>query len=182
MSKTLPMKRDMKYWEILKTRQEHLHPQQKKKTNNIYSYIADMPRKQIIKFILATGIFYACLAFNVFHIGEKIVPTSTDYVDTDISQTDQDIEDIYLQEDTPIQEQIGHSAASYTNNLDSLCETTLLCDKINYNGIFSNTEKYSYTKVIDKIVQFIDKNSKIKKQIQDTIKTITINKENGNRR
>lgn len=34
----------------------------------------------LIKFIILVAIFYALLAFNVFHIGEKIAPSSKDYL------------------------------------------------------------------------------------------------------
>jgi hypothetical protein len=50
----------------------------------------------IVKFIILVTIFYAILAFNVFHIGEKMVPSSKDYLTEDIPTEDSNIEENYF--------------------------------------------------------------------------------------
>ena len=139
-------------------------------------------RIQTIKFIILVGIFYAFLAFNIFNIGEKLVPSAKDYVNGDITQTNQNIEDIYLETGSTTQGQTGHFAASNETDRENLCNTVDMCNKIEFNGNFSDTEKYTYTKIITKIVQFIDNNNNENKQMQDVISTINFNKGNGNRR
>ena len=71
-------------------------------------------RIQTIKFIILVGIFYAFLAFNIFNIAEKLVPSTKDYVNSDIPQTNQNIEATYLEtvESGTTQGQTGHFAAS----------------------------------------------------------------------
>jgi hypothetical protein len=39
-----------------------------------------LTRQNITKFLLTTAAFYALLSFNVFHVGETIVPESKDYL------------------------------------------------------------------------------------------------------
>jgi uncharacterized protein YxeA len=51
----------------------------------------------LIKLIILAAIFYALLAFNVFHIGEKLIPNTKDYVGTETTQDNQDLEQIYLE-------------------------------------------------------------------------------------
>lgn len=134
----------------------------------------------LIKLIIMTIVFYLLLAFNVFHLGEKLAPSTKDYLEMDITQEDEDTEELYLE--TGANMQTGHFAADDTANLESLCESANICDKIQFNGAFTDTEKYGYTKIINKIVQFIDENSDKEKQIEEVIVTIEVNKENGNRR
>jgi hypothetical protein len=51
-----------------------------------------------------------------------------------------------------------------------------ICSKVQFNGTFVDTEKYSYVKIIDKIIQFIDTNSSEGKPIEEVITDIEINK------
>ncbi|MEI8009152.1 MAG: hypothetical protein WCI00_07445 [bacterium] len=143
-------------------------------------------RIQTIKFIILVGVFYAFLAFNIFNIGKKLVPSTKDYVNSNIPQTNQNIEDIYLETGgsgtTTTQGQTGHFAASNGTDRENVCNTLDMCNKIEFNGNFNDTEKYTYTKIINKIIQFIDDNSNENQQMQDVISTININKGNGNRR
>ena len=59
-----------------------------------------MNRKTILKFIVATIIFYLVLAFNVFHIGEKLTPEKTEtiknYLKEDVKIENIDIEEEYF--------------------------------------------------------------------------------------
>lgn len=141
-----------------------------------------MKFKRLIKFIILVIIFYALLAFNVFHIGEKLVPSTKDYLNTNIPQDNQDIENTYLTPNTAIQVQTGHWAAATTMNLDDLCNSINICDKIHFEGTFSDTEKYNYTKIFSKIVQFIDSNSTEDNNIKNVITDVAISKEDGDRR
>ena len=122
-----------------------------------------MKLSRVVKFIIAVIVFYAVLASNVFHIGEKLVPDTKDYLESDTIET-------------------GHSAADNTSNLEALCNSTNICNKIAFKGDFLSTEKYTYIKSISKILQFIDDNSNENKKIEEGISTIEINKDNGNRR
>ena len=133
-----------------------------------------MKTKQIIKFIIAVGIFYAFLTFNIFHIGENLVQKNKNYLETNREQEEQNSEI-----DTA---QTGHFAGDDVLNLENLCNSTPICEKIQFNGSFTDTEKYTYTKIFNKIIQFIDNNSQEDKQIEEVIDTIEINKENGKRR
>lgn len=135
-----------------------------------------------IKFTVAVIVFYLLLAFNVFHLWEKLVPSSKDYLETNIPQEGKDLEEIYLETGIIQTNQTGHFAASSENIYEYLCNNINICDKIHFNGNFVDTEKYSYTKIVDKIIQFIDDNSDEGKKIEEVISKIDINKENGNRR
>ncbi len=57
----------------------------------------------IIKLLVLTIVFYALLALNVFHLGDILVPSSKDYLKTDISPESQDLEQNYLEEIRRIQ-------------------------------------------------------------------------------
>jgi hypothetical protein len=137
---------------------------------------------QIIKFIIITAIFYALLAFNVFHIGEKLVPSPKDYVEIELPQAEIEDESDNREIPTSLEEQTGHFAASDILNLETICNTISICDKIDFKGSFSDNERYNYTKTISKIVQFIDRNSDEDETIENVIDTIEISKENGKRR
>ena len=142
-------------------------------------------RIQTIKFIVLVGIFYALLAFNVFHIGETLIPSIKYYVNSDTSQANQNIEDIYLEtgnNNITTQGQTGHFAANNEIDRENVCNVVDMCNKIEFNGNFSDTEKYTYAKIITKIIQFIDDNSNENQQMQDVITAININNGNGNRR
>lgn len=132
--------------------------------------------------MIFVAIFYACLMLNIFHLGEKLVPSPKDYLEINIPTEDKDLEQQYLEIDTTTQTQTGHFAASTTNDLESICESTNLCDKITFKGSFTDTEKYRYTKIISKIVDFIDKNAEQDKNIEDVIDSMEISKLNGDRR
>lgn len=121
------------------------------------------------------------MALNVFRLGEKLSPSTKDYLETNAPSQDTTIEDEYLEMDTSIQAATGHGAA-VTLDLDALCEKVGICDKIVFNGTYTTTEKYSYTRIIGKILDFIQKNGDQDKNIKDVITKIEINKENGNRR
>jgi len=119
-----------------------------------------MKLKTIIKFIILVAIFYAFLAFNVFHIGEKMVPNSKNYLTEDIPTEDMEIEDNYF-ETTVIPSTTGHFAATenrYDVMLKNLCKTVNICDKISFIGTYAIYDKYSYTKAITTLVSFIDTN------------------------
>ena len=139
-----------------------------------------MKAKTVIKFIILVAIFYALLAFNVFHIGEKLVPTTKDYLEMNIPPQDKDLEENYLENEPMIQ--TGHGAANNDNDLKSLCESINICNKIVFQWNFLDTEKYTYTKIISKVVQFIDDNGNQNNNIKDVINTIEVSKENGDRR
>ncbi len=136
----------------------------------------------LIKFIILVAIFYVLLAFNVFRIGEKLVPSTKDYLQINVPQENQNLEENYMNNDTATQASTGHFAAGNMANLESLCNNIAICDKIHFNGTFSETEKYNYTKFFSKIVQFIADNGNQNKDIKEVINKIDINKENGNRR
>lgn len=135
-----------------------------------------------IKFIILTTIFYALLAFNVFQIWERIVPSSKDYLQGDIPQEDQNLEQNYLNRESTSQGSIGHWAASTAGNMDDLCASVNICNKINFNGTYTDTKKYTYIKIISKIIQFVDSNSKQKQNMEDVLHNIQINNQNGDRR
>ena len=130
-----------------------------------------MNYKQVIKFIITTIIFYLLLVYNVFHIGEKLLPTAKDYLQSDTQQ-----ETTWNQ----LQQITWHTSAN--DDLTALCETSTICDKISFNGKYTIVNKYFYTKTIADIVAFIDNNSTQDKKIEDTITNITINNQNGTRR
>lgn len=132
------------------------------------------------KFIIAVGIFYFLLVSNIFHIGDLLSPSSKDYLNNNTTTWEQTIEEKYLNIDN--QEQTWHFAANDITNLENLCNDIGICDKIDFQGSFTENEKYTYTKIISKVVQFISDNSNEDKQIQDVIQNIAIKKENGNRR
>ena len=111
-----------------------------------------------------------------------MVPSSKDYIETNTLTESQDLEQIYLQTDAITNNQTGHFAANDIANLESLCNDIEICDKIDFNGKFTDAQRYTYTKIFSKIVQFIADNSNADKNIQDVIKSIEISKENGNRR
>jgi len=136
----------------------------------------------LIKFIIAVIVFYLLLAFNIFHLGERLVPSTKDFLEINVPQEDQNLEENYLNIDTTTQAQTGHFAASNKDILQALCDRIAICGKIHFNGIFSTTEKYIYIKIISKIVQFIADNGNQDKDIKEVISKIDINKENGNRR
>jgi len=136
----------------------------------------------LIKFIIAVIVFYLLLAFNIFHLGERLVPSTKDFLEINVPQEDQNLEENYLNIDTTTQAQTGHFAASNKDILQALCDSIAICGKIHFNGIFSTTEKYIYIKIISKIVQFIADNGNQDKDIKEVISKIDINKENGNRR
>jgi len=135
-----------------------------------------------IKFIILVAIFYALLAFNVFHLWEKLVPSTKDYLNTNVPTGSQDLEQNYMNSDIVPKAQTGHFAASNINDLASLCASISICDKIHFNGNFTDTEKYGYIKVIDKIIAFIDTNSPQIQKMEQVLSDIEVNKENGNRR
>jgi len=62
----------------------------------------------LIKFIIFVAIFYALLAFNVFNIGERLLPTPTDYIEIDTPEDMQDLERISIEEDNNLQIETGH--------------------------------------------------------------------------
>ncbi len=133
-----------------------------------------------MKFIIATIVFYLLLAFNVFHIGEKLVPTAKDYLESD--EVHQDLEQGYIETGIDTANGTGHFAGDSATNLANLCESIAICDKIDFQGTFTDTEKYIYTRIISTLVQFIDENGTEDKQMEDVIDKIEVNKGNGTRR
>lgn len=134
-----------------------------------------------IKFIILTAIFYALLAWNIFHIADFLVPSSKDYTQINRPEPDQENEDTYNK--IPIsQNQTGHFAADNEPSINTICESLSICDKINFKGDFSNNDKYEYIKSFSKIIKFIDTNSNEDKNIEDVITDIEISNENGKRR
>jgi hypothetical protein len=118
-----------------------------------------MKLQTIIKFIILVAIFYALLAFNIFHLGEKIVPSIKDYLQTNIQIEDKDIEETYFST-TDDSKDIEHFAARnrYEVMLETICNKINICDKVYFSGDYTLYEKYSYTKAIATLVDFIDKN------------------------
>jgi len=139
---------------------------------------------RIIKFIIATSIFYALLAFNVFHIGETLVPSTKDYLDIQIPTEDKDIEESFYERETGVQTGTQHYTAenNYDRLRESLCKRIAICDKIQFNGTYSSYENYSYTRAVAWLVDFINKNNTQEKDINANIKKIDINKDTGKRR
>lgn len=133
-----------------------------------------------IKFIILAAIFYAILAFNVFHLWEKLIPSTKDYLNVNIPTGEQNLEEKYFEIDTNTQ--TAHGAATIETNLSIICDKINICDKLDFKGTFSTIEKYNYTKMIGKIVQFIDDNGTQDKNIKQVITDIKINKDEGSRR
>lgn len=131
---------------------------------------------------MATAICYALLAFNVFHVGEKLIPNTKEYIDMPTIQDDKDIEQRYLEEELTIQEETWHFAANTQRNIDNLCAKIDICEKITFNGDYTDIDRYLYIKIIDKIFTFIDTNGKENKPIKKVINDIQMNKEYGKRR
>lgn len=141
-----------------------------------------MNRKRTIKFLIITAICYLLLTFNVFHIGQKLVPIDIDYLTQEKPQ-DKSIEDIYFE--TPILvDTTGHFSAEsvYDMIYKALCKKTNMCDKIYLNGEYSSYEKYGYTKAVTTLVDFIDKYWSETKPIKEVIEKVDINKDTGKRR
>ncbi len=136
----------------------------------------------LMKFIIITALFYALLAFNIFHLGDIVVPSSKNYLQVNIPQQDQDLEQNYLNMDIPPQVNAGIHWAAPTANIDNLCASMNICDKITFNGIYTNTSRYTYLKIITKIIQFIDTNGNKNKKMEKVLQNIQINNDNGNRR
>jgi hypothetical protein len=137
----------------------------------------------LIKFFIFVIIFYACLALNLFHIGEKIVPESKEYLNENIPTEDISIEDEYFS-DTQQEENISHFVAEtrYEAMLNSLCKRIQVCDKIVLNGEYSIYDKYTYSKAIIRLVDFIGQYGSQKIPIKDVITKVEVNKETGKRR
>ena len=136
----------------------------------------------LIKFIIFVAIFYALLAFNVFNIGERLLPTPTDYIEIDTPEDMQDLERISIEEDNNLQIETGHWVAGNGKMFENLCNRITICEKIYFNGSFIDTEKYNYTRIVDRIVQFINDNGNEDKKMEEVISKIDINKGNGERR
>lgn len=139
-----------------------------------------MNSKRIIKFIILVAIFYALLACNVFDIGEKIAPSSKDYTQIETLSGEEYQQNSLIEENNI--STTGHFATDTKYDLDTLCGSIEICEKIDFNGTFTDEEKYSYTKIISKIVQFIDSYGTQNADIKEVITDIDINKENGQRR
>ena len=135
-----------------------------------------------IKFIVAIVVFYLLLTFNVFHIGDLLLPSSKDYVEIITPQKAQENESNSREQTILSTGQTGHFAANDAMNLENLCNRIEICDKIVFKWEFDDNEKYTYTKTINKIVQFIEDNSSEDKDIKEVINTIEVSKENGERR
>lgn len=136
----------------------------------------------LLKFVIITILWYLLLQFNIFHIGDLLVPSSKDYVEITTPQNNTENETDNREETISSIEQTGHFAANNGTKLENLCNRIEICDKIDFKGNFNDTEKYNYTKTINTIVQFIDENSQENKKIKEVISTIEISKESGNRR
>ena len=135
----------------------------------------------LIKAIVLVGIFYLLLVYNVFDIGETLVPSSKDYLQESTPITEKSLEEIYLQDESF--NQTGHFAAASTQEqLDLLCEKIQICDIITFKGTFNIVEKYNYTKIFSKIVEFVDTYTTKNKSIKPVIHEIEITKQNGKRR
>ncbi|MCX6822675.1 MAG: hypothetical protein NTX91_01585 [candidate division SR1 bacterium] len=142
----------------------------------------------MMKFIVATAIFYAMLAFNVFHVGESIVPAEKDYInstsqaETVITSTgDQYIQDAIQTTQNPV-----HGAAPSSNEqskFDTICSSnTTLCKVIKFESTFTNKEKYIYLSSIFKVVKFINEYLITQQKAEDTLQKISISNDNGQRR
>ena len=146
-----------------------------------------MNRKAILKFIIATIIFYLVLAFNVFHIGEKLTPEKTgtikDYLKEDVKIENIDIEEEYFSTITT-NDTSWHFVAesSYERLYQNLCNRANICDKIILNGITSTYDKYAYTRATIALIDFVDNNWSTSTTLKNTIKKIDINKTTWTRR
>lgn len=143
-----------------------------------------MNRKTIIKFIIFTGIFYTILTFNVFHLGEKLAPSSKNYLKENIPTEDIDIEEIYFNKITP--PKTGHQAAEhrYEIMLSIICKKVDVCNKIFFNGNYTPYEKYIYTKPTTLLIDFIDTHwsGTQTTPLKEVLQKIEINKETWERR
>ncbi len=136
----------------------------------------------LIKFIIIASICYLLLAYNIFNIGEKLVPSTKDYLHIDIPEANQDLEEQYLDIPQTPSQQTGHFSAADIKNIDTLCKSMEICNKIDFSGSFTDTERYAKLSGINKIIKFISDNSKRTKKIQDVISSIVVKKDTGNRR
>ncbi len=116
--------------------------------------------KQIIKFIIFVAIFYMLLAFNVFHLGEKLAPNKKDYLEINIPTENEIVDEVYFNEEGIHTGETGHFAGviDYEIMRENTCKTVNICDKINFYGNYSPFERYAYSKAITKLVKFIDIN------------------------
>lgn len=157
-----------------------------------YSVKSRATRQNITKFVLATIVFYAMLSFNVFRVGELLVPSSKDYlqVDPQLIGTTNDSGAIYIQE--AIQEiqssSQWHGAASastgeYQSKRQGICNSnTSLCKDISFVGTYTDYEKFLYLWAIFKVANFIHSYLITHQSLDDTLQEIKISKDNGTRR
>lgn len=106
-------------------------------------------RKNLIKFVIATAAFYALLAFNVFHVGERLV--STEEVPLKITERAEisleTPEDQYIQE--AVEDLQVHQAADAISQdkirLQAVCALDkILCAKVVFEGIYTDRDRYLY--------------------------------------
>lgn len=140
--------------------------------------------------MLATAAFYAMLAFNVFHVGEQIVPIEEDYAG---STSPAEIPSAtsgeqYIQEAVEdIQAEQVHQAADAANQdkmrFQTICNAdSAMCAKVVFEGTYTDKERYLYLGSIFKITNFINKYIATQQKVVDTLTKIAINKEAGKRR
>lgn len=146
-------------------------------------------RQTVTKFILATAIFYAILAFNIFHIGENIIPVEKDYLSA-ASQAEMMINntgDQYIQEAIrDIELQVHGAGENNTGDkirIQTIClSNERLCKKIVFESPFSDRQRYIYISTIFHIVNFINEYLSTQQTTEDTLDKIFLNKDSGQRR
>ncbi|MFA5747646.1 MAG: hypothetical protein WC872_00870 [Candidatus Absconditabacterales bacterium] len=168
----------------------------------------NLSRGDIIKFLIATVVFYLFFITNIFQVGDKIENTfSKNYLyggDTgEISnEINNDIQKVFEE----ISNETGHNGATtlktgskiiqtkdttihkitgidYNISIDLICGTNKsLCKKILFNGEYNSEEKYKYSVLIFRIALFIDKYLQVPNKLSNVLETISINKDDGNRR
>jgi len=166
-----------------------------KQSTKIYLYyyyhkLKKINRQIIIKFLLATAIFYALLALNVFNIGDIISPPEKDYIDETIhAAVPADLPGIqYIQEAlAEIYNESWHLSADQESSslgvFEDICALdVVLCRNIYFQWDFTQSEKALYLGSVFAVSQFIDKNIVTNQQLNMTLTQMQINKSEGKRR
>jgi len=138
--------------------------------------------KRAVKFVLLTAVCYLLLAFNVFHIGEKLVPKSKNYLKEHIPSEDKEIEESFFDEISVQLQYHGSAETRYEHMTTTLCKRTKLCDKISLQGTYNAIDTYTYTRGSIALIEFIDQNRSKEKEIKNVIEKIEIYQDTGSRR
>jgi len=144
----------------------------------------------IIKFIIAAGIFYLGISFNVFHIWEKLINNEQkDYLKINEEKNLEPEASGHYSAQNQIYQNLNLSwnkklnESWYESDFNILCKSNhILCDKINFHWKYNYYQKRAYLSDIVDIVYFINDSNKIWSNFEDTISEITINNNKWDRR